>query len=319
MPGFVFGIDGGATKARLRLQGLDGEPLYFGEGGGTNLHASPIETVRDHLSALFSRAFTETGLDPRDCAAGCVGSAGLDRPAEKAVFEPILRQASQTRCPVLLTCDPEIALVGGLGREEGMILMAGTGSIAFGRARDGTRRRAGGWGYLLGDEGSACWIALSALHAAIRSWEGRGPATRLMDEALRFFEAGDHFSLIPKIYGTRDKSEIARFAPKVAALREQGDAVAAEIFARAAEELSLLGIRLVEMMDSSPRPQGAEPDTLPYRRMLLAGGLLGNDSWLRNETARRLLEAVPDLELPPRLADAAAGACMLARTLAGKR
>ncbi len=319
MAGFVFGIDGGATKARLRLQGLDGEPLYFGEGGGTNLHASPIETVRERLSTLFSRAFAETGLHPRDCAAGCVGSAGLDRSAEKAVFEPILRQASRTVCPVLLTCDPEIALVGGLGREDGMILMAGTGSIAFGRARDGTRRRAGGWGYLLGDEGSACWIALSALHAAIRSWEGRGPATRLMDEALRFFETGDPFSLIPRIYGMKDKSEIARFAPSVAALREQGDAAAEEIFTRAAEELSLLGIGLVEMMHPPSRPLDAAPDAPQYRRMLLAGGLLENDSWLRDETARRLLEAIPDLELPPRLADAAAGACMLARTLAGWR
>src|SRR5581483_5378036 len=121
----------------------------------------------------------------------------------------------------------------------GVALVAGTGSMAFARAPDGRTARAGGWGYLLGDEGSGYALALAALRAVVRDADGRGPATRLTSRLLAHFGAVLAQDLVRLVYGGGvDRAALAAVAPYVLEAAAAGDEVAAEIMAGQAEELA---------------------------------------------------------------------------------
>lgn len=302
---YVFGIDGGGTSSRLRLEDLRGGLLFYGEGGSTNPHSNSTEVVRGVLTTLFRRAYAETGLGAEDCEAGFVGSAGIDRADDRAPFAELVRRAGGLLCPVAVGNDAEPALVGALGDTEGILLIAGTGSIAYGRARDGFSVRAGGWGHLLGDEGSAFRIAFDALARGMRSAEGRDLPTRLLGEGLSFFALREASELVPFVYGGLDKSKIASFARVVAEARGRGDPLAVDLFTTAVRELALL----VESVYSRIE------DRLSMPRLVFRGGLIEADAWLRTSLRARLAERLPRLEILQAQADAATGACRLAREL----
>jgi N-acetylglucosamine kinase-like BadF-type ATPase len=305
---WLFGIDGGGTASRLRIESLSGEKLFYAEGEGTNLNSRPAAAVAETLASLFDGAYAALPeLKPELCAAGHSGSAGADRAADRELFLRLLRGASRapSDCPLSVGNDAETALVGALGDTEGLLLIAGTGSIAYGRTRAGRCVRAGGWGHLLGDEGSAYAIALGAISRAIRSAEGRDKATGLLPAALRYFGASEIADLVPLFYRDFDKARIAGFSREVARERDSGDGVAAEIFAEAAEDLALLALSVYDRL----KPELARP------RLALSGGLIQGDGRLKEALKARLAALRPAIELVPSIADAATGACALAREL----
>lgn len=299
---WVFGLDGGGTSSRLRIESLSGELLFKAEGSGTNYYAKPREEITATLRGLFEKAYA-SGLEPEDCAAGHGGNAGVDRPVDRAAFAELLRGASGLACPLSVGNDAETALVGALGDSEGLLLVAGTGSIAYGRSRDGTCVRSGGWGHLLGDEGSAYWIASEAISRSMRSAEGRDLPTRLLEEALAFFKAAAMADFVPLFHRDFDKAKIAAFARKVSEARDGGDELALAIFDGAAAELSLLVASAYARIAQS----------LERRRLAMTGGLLEGDEKLRAAVSERVRAAIPGIEIVPRADDAAAGACFLAR------
>jgi N-acetylglucosamine kinase-like BadF-type ATPase len=303
---YVFGIDGGGTSSRLRMESLEGEPLFYAEGGGTNPNSRSRADIETGLAALFARSRDEAGLRPSDCVAGFAGSAGIDRPGDHGPYVSLLRAASGLVCPIEVGNDAEPALAGALGDTEGLLLIAGTGSIALGRSRDGFSVRAGGWGHLLGDEGSAWRIAFDAICRGLRSAEGRDLETGLLDAALDYFELPDPEALIPFVYGGFDKARVARFARVVASFRDRGDPLARDLFDKAARELA----GLLESV------YARVADRLERRRASFRGGLIEGDAGLRADLVRRLAERLPDLEIVEARADAAVGACLLARALA---
>jgi N-acetylglucosamine kinase-like BadF-type ATPase len=167
-----------------------------------------------------------------------LGIAGADRPADEAVLRAILRRIG-FRDRVVVTNDARIAFVAGSERRVGLALVCGTGSIAWGRNRSGEIARSGGWGWHLGDEGSGFWIGERAIRDVLRGADGRGPATSL-DRAL-----SEHFSIarpdqiLYAIYdGEFPRTQVARFAPRVAEAARAGDAVARAILSDAAAELT---------------------------------------------------------------------------------
>jgi glucosamine kinase len=307
MEAWVFGIDGGGTSSRLRIESLGGKLLFKAEAGGTNLTSNPRSVVAATLASLFASAYSSgLGLEPGDCAAGFAGSAGVDKDSSREPFAELVREAAGTSCPVSAGNDAEVALVGALADTEGLILIAGTGSIAYGRLRDGTRARSGGWGHILGDEGSAYRIALDAIARSLRSLEGRDLPSSLPAEALAFFGAEEPLDLIKPLYGSAlDKAAIARFAREVGAARDRGDELARDIFAIAARELALLVSSVVARLGSR----------LVKKRLALRGGLVEGDATLRSDLGRRIWSLVPDIEIVTPVADAATGACALARAL----
>jgi glucosamine kinase len=309
MDEWVFGIDGGGTSSRLRIEAPDGELIYRSESGGTNLASNLPETVSANVATLFAQAYaSEAGLERAGCIAGFAANAGVGNDCSRESFAALVRKATGLACPVSAGNDAEAALVGALGDTEGLLLIAGTGSIAYGRLRDGTHARAGGWGHILGDEGSAYRIALDAVGRSLRSLEGRDLPSALHAGALAFFGAAEPLDLIPIFYGGfLDKAVVARFARKVGEARDRGDELALDIFDRAVRELAGLVASVESQLGTRLRS----------RRIALCGGLLENDSTFRAELARRLAETSPSVAIVEARADAATGACALARAMIG--
>lgn len=315
---WVFGIDGGGTSSRIRVESLSGERLYQGAGGSTNLNASDTGTVTDMLRLLVAGALS-SGLDPAACQAGFIGSAGVDLEQDRKTMAAMLADAFQVASiqsglatenkpvtPVFAAGnDAEPALVGALGDLEGFLLIAGTGSIAFGRTRSGNHVRAGGWGHFLGDEGSAFWIAFEAVKRGLRSSEGRDVPTKLLDSALLHFGLQDAASLIPFTYWNFNKATIASFAPQVAEAATAGDVLAIRIMEQAAAELASLAISVHEML----AVRMIKP------KLALYGGLLEKNLWLNTQVVSRIHAALPALPIVKPVGDAQTGACQLARAL----
>jgi N-acetylglucosamine kinase-like BadF-type ATPase len=303
---YIFGIDGGGTSARLRVESLEGKELFYGEGGSTNPNSNSWEAVEAVLKGLFLRAYKEAELRAEDCAAGFAGSAGVDRPADRGPFAAALRRAGSLSCPLGVGNDAEPALAGAIGDIEGFLLIAGTGSIAYARSRAGASARSGGLGHLLGDEGSAYRVSFDAIARGMRSIEGRDLPTSLMDAALLFFGLKDALDFIPFIYSKPiDKKAIARFARVVGEYRDRGDPLAVDLFETAARELESLVLSVYRRL-------GAD---IGKKRLALRGGLIEGDAVLRAALKARLAASAPDIEVVAAKADAAAGACIIARSL----
>jgi N-acetylglucosamine kinase-like BadF-type ATPase len=303
---WIFGIDGGGTKSRLRIETPQGQLIGHLEGRSTNLHALGHEAVEAHLTELFAEAYQALSLSAENCAGGFAGSAGIDGTASHNDFLTILQHASRVSAPLACGNDSEPALAGAHLSAEGMLLIAGTGSISLIRTTDGEMYRAGGWGHILGDEGSAYQVAFGAIARSIRSAESRDLPTALLEEALSHFGLTTIDDFLPLVAGAMtEKTVIAGFASRVVALRERGDELAIDLFKIAARELSLL----VKSVHSRLGNRLSAP------RLAFRGGLIENDAWLAHETAERCRALIPGLEIVEAKADAAQGACLLARSI----
>jgi N-acetylglucosamine kinase-like BadF-type ATPase len=197
--------------------------------------------------------------------------------------------------------DAELVLAAGTPDGWGVALICGTGSIAWGRAPDGRSARAGGWGYLLGDEGSGYDIALRALRLATQTADGRAAAPALLQAALDHWGLQAPEQLIGQIYRPETtRAEIAALAQRIVALAESGEPASVSLLDDAAVELSRLAITVARKLDLIAPP------------VALAGGLLGASHQLRQGIA-----AIVGVELGPLtfVEEPAQGAVKIARRL----
>src|SRR5678816_1177268 len=192
----VLGIDAGGTKTVCLLANDRGEVLAQTRASGANLQVMGEFGVEK----ILHRVMDET-LGDRDIKleAICRGIAGVDRPRDAQTIKDVMRRIGQKTRTVVVN-DALVALVAGAGEQAGVVVVAGTGSIAYGHDAEGRAARAGGWGYLLGDEGGGFWIGRAALAAVVRQHDGRGPTTRLTELVLAQMELTDPTTLIPAVY-----------------------------------------------------------------------------------------------------------------------
>lgn len=305
--GLLFGIDGGATSSRLRIAGLGNEAIWEGQGEGINPNALSRDELGRRLAALFASGLAATGLKAEDFAAGCLGVAGADRAGEKDELESILRGRLGLSCPLALLADPDIALAGGLRSEEGLILIAGTGSIALARLADGSRERAGGFGHYLSDEGSGFFIGFQAIRRSLRSMEGRDLPTSMLPALLARFALAEPAQFVPYVYQRFDKAAIAAAAAPVAEAAAGGDALARDILDEARDELAGLVFSVYGRVESR----------LANRALVLWGGLFEHLGSLRENVASRIAQRYPELRVTEPAESAAYGACLIAARLAG--
>jgi N-acetylmuramic acid 6-phosphate etherase len=283
-PTLALGIDGGGTHtvALLAKTARDGwTQLGRGVAGSSNLHAAGTTSALAALDAAVNSAFAAAGLNRSAVGAACLGLAGAGRPEEQAL---IRAWAEQTRLAanVEVTSDAAILLAAGTPEGWGLVLIAGTGSIALGRTSDGGSGRAGGWGYLLGDEGSAYALALAGLHAVARAADGRGPATILTERFLERFRLSRPQELIPAVYGGGwDRAALASLAPLVVQAAD-ADPVAADITEHGARQLSLAAAAVTRQLNW----------TCPVPLALAGGLLLGNPGY-----RTRVLHALQSMEV----------------------
>jgi N-acetylglucosamine kinase-like BadF-type ATPase len=234
-----LGVDGGQSSTKAVLGDEAGTILGRGTGGPCN-HASAQEgraRLERGVMASVAGACRDAGLDPESTSfeAACFGMSGGPDDKE-AILSQILRAGL-----LLVTTDAAIALSGATTSGCGIIAIAGTGSIALGRNGEGRRARAGGWGYLFGDEGSGYDIVRQALRATLRMEEGWGPPTDLRRVLLDATESKSANEALHRFYGSEwPRERVAALAPLVDAAAQEGDSAATEILNRAAQELALL-------------------------------------------------------------------------------
>jgi N-acetylglucosamine kinase-like BadF-type ATPase len=304
---WIFGIDGGGTSARLRAESLDGLETFNLETSGMNPRSVGWEGTRLSLRFLFQAIKKDKRFPLESCAAGFAGVAGVGRTGDKEKLLFLIREETGLACPLKADTDALPALVGALGSREGILLIAGTGSIALGsRNSDDTLIRSGGWGHILGDEGSAYDVGRRGISAALRYRDRRGPPTMLLDSMLAHFGISDPFLMIPEVYENFDKAKIAGFAAQVGRARDSGDPAAAVIFKSVVQEL-------VDLVASVAEQIGA---TEGERRISMTGGLVSNDKRLSKALKESLEARLPRYRIMEPREDAARGACILAREIA---
>jgi len=241
MPHYFLGVDGGQSSTTAMIGDETGRVLGVGKGGPCN-HAGVSEGRARFTAAIRSSleaAGAQANLDAASIrfTSACLGLSG--GPADK---ESILREILASD-RWLVTDDAVIALAGATAGEPGVVVISGTGSIAFGRNSDGRTARAGGWGYLFGDEGGGFWIARQALRAALSFEEGWGLATSLRARLLDSTAGRSMNDLLHRCYTDEfPRPRIARLALVVNQAAESGDPVALEILDAAARELALLAV-----------------------------------------------------------------------------
>ncbi len=295
----VLGIDVGGSKTVCLLADREGSVLAEARGPGANLQAVGELEVGRVVLQVISEVLDGRDLSPE---AICLGIAGVDRARDAEMVEGILlRQGFTGR--TLVVNDALVALVAGAGNGPGVAIVAGTGSIAFGKDGTGRAARSGGWGYLLGDEGGGFWMGRAALSAVVRQFDGRGPTTHLTELVLRQMELKSPTELVHAIYEQGlPRHVIAEIASLVQRAAKEGDAVATEILVRAGEELTAAAASVITRL-------GMRGDVFPT---ILVGGVFQGLPMLIDEVARRLSEIAPRSSVQTLRAEPALGAVRLA-------
>jgi len=273
-----LGVDGGGSKTLAIVVDARGQERGRGLAGSANYAAVGIQQAVAHLRAAVEQAAQMAGGKIL-LKAAWFGLAGVDRPGDHALFLPHLQPLAET---IRLTNDAEL-LLSALDDAVGVALVAGTGSIALGRDALGATTRAGGWGHILGDEGSGYELGRHALQAAARAADGRGPPTMLLERIMQHWSLRTANDLIGRVYGDEDKAEIARLSSIVFLAARAGDQAARKIVQRAASELALAAITVGHALDFAER-------RVP---LALGGGLLVHEADFRAQTLRRIRRRRP--------------------------
>lgn len=295
----VLGIDAGGSKTVALLATPEGRVVAEARAGGANLRTHGELVVEKILHDVIDQVLDGQGLRP---SAVCLGIAGVDRGDDAATIRGVMRRLG-FRDRTLIVNDALIALVAGAGRPTGVVLVAGTGSIAYGVSQNGVATRSGGWGPVLADEGSGYWIGRRALVAIMRHADGRGPRTALTPMILEALGLSRPDDLVNEVYeGAERRQLVATLGPLVETARAAGDAVAAEILREAAVEL-------VHAAGSVIGRLGMRGDVF---QTFLSGGMFRSIPWLGTEVTGRLLDVAPRATTSLLATEPAVGAVTLA-------
>lgn len=280
MNDLIIGIDGGGTNTRAQLANVQGNVLGAGEAGTSNPMVHGATAARHELELAIGRAFAAAERPRERVAALCMGLGGAGRAGEQGELAEWARREIAERVEVVN--DGQIVLAAGTPEDWGVAVIAGTGSLTWGRNREGETARAGGWGYLIGDEGSGFDLARGALRAATQFADGRGAQTLLLDTILRFWELSAPQDLVTKVYRSGlTHADLAKLAPLVLRLAEEGDAVARRLVQEGAAALArgVYAVGVALHLDAAPFP------------LALTGGVLLGSEFYR----ARLLDALDAL------------------------
>jgi N-acetylglucosamine kinase-like BadF-type ATPase len=303
-----LGVDGGGTKTRFALVDRSGRLLAQAQLGTTYHPHIGLDGVREVLASGIATVLQQAGAGSER-----LGFAffGLPAHGEDSRVTPLLDAIPQA---ILghrrYACDNDMVCgwAGSLGCQDGINIVAGTGSIGYGQ-RQGRSARAGGWGEAFSDEGSAYWIAMQGLNAYSRMSDGRlpkGPLHAILNEQLKIEQDLD---ICAHVYGAQAyaRGELAQLSPLIAKAAQQGDAVAANIFAQAGRELARIAEALRVALDFG----AGESVALSY-----SGGAFSAGELLLQPFRDALRSASPDFELRLPLYEPHYGAALYAAELA---
>ena len=307
-----LGIDGGqsSTTALIgeKIGDETGRVLGTGRAGPCN-HATAGEGRRKFVAAITDsvhEAAKAAALTDPVFEAACLGLSGGPDDKEALAKETIRAER------YLITHDAYIALAGATGGEPGIIVIAGTGSMVFGRNANGVTARAGGWGYIFGDEGGAFDLVRQALRAVLRNEEGWGPPTALREALLEATGSRDGNQLLHRLYTDEyPRDRVAGWAKLIDDAARAGDAVASDILGAAAQQLATLTAAVRRQL-FGPSTEWADVVNVCY-----SGGVFSSHPLL--ESFRMLVELEDGNRVSAPRHDAAQGALLEAYRLGGTK
>jgi glucosamine kinase len=286
MTDFVIGVDGGGSKTRLILADLEGNHLADVTGGGSAMAPGRGDHSAGVIQELVRQAAETAGILEGRARTLVAGVAGVGRAAEARALTVALEDL-ELADEVVVLGDGEIALADAFGPGAGIMLISGTGSIAYGRSPSRVMARCGGWGPAFGDEGSGAWIGRKALGIVASAADGREPATALTGAVLTAAQVNQAEELIPWGIAATPR-ELAALAPVVFNTASAGDARASALVGLAVEEL-VLHVRALAL-----KLFGDDRAAIP---VAFSGGLLHKGSFLRKKLEQRLKSAVPGAQI----------------------
>jgi N-acetylglucosamine kinase-like BadF-type ATPase len=296
---YVIGVDGGQTSTTAVLAEETGRLLGVGYGGPANHIHEPggVARVQQSLADAIAGARAAARLPDAPLACACLGMTGTS---------PHLAEVCRPAVPaerMVLGHDSLIALYSVTFGAPGVVVIGGTGSVGYGRDWQGRTAKVGGWGYLMGDEGSGYWIAMQALCAATRAADGRAPRTAISRCLLEQLSLSSLAELHRLLYaGSLSRPDIASLSQSVCRAAQEGDRIARRILRDAGRELGRLAGGVIRRLKMAPEPV----------EVGMAGGVFRAGAWVREPFTQTVLRYAPQAQiLSPRI-PAAAAACLLA-------
>ena len=293
---YLMGIDGGGSNLRVVITTSDLAQISSSHGSTVNPSIIGFELAQDLIRSKMQEALANANLTTDQISGVGIGIAGADVNHASEWLETTIQHVIPN-ASLALSSDYEIALTGAIGECNGVLILAGTGSVAYGVKADGQAILLGGWGYLLGDEGSGYWLGIEAIKACIHDIEKRGQSTSLTDAILRSPQLNKRTDLLNWIYSETRTAEIAQFATVVLDHATQGDAIALDIVQRGAKHLAGMVNAVFKHLDTTSLP------------IAFAGSLLTHENPLSTKLCEYLdLTQRPKAKHPPII-----GAVILAR------
>lgn len=303
---YYLGIDGGGTKTTCAV-GDENRLITAATGGASNIVRVGEAQTRESLHRAVHQACAASGITPQHVVRTCIGGSGAARPELAAIVRGILAEILPT--PIDVVGDMEIALQAAFDDAPGVIVIAGTGSIAFGRDKTGNTLRAGGWGFEIGDEGSAHWIGRAAVSAVLRASDRDGDKVAASPLAKALYKA----------WGVSSLSDLARAANSVPGPDFAGlfRAVVASEDEPAREVLGKAGRELADVAAVVIRRLFCKDDRVSVP-VAMIGGVFRHAALAREAFYNELQTLVPGAHVTSQVVEPVEGALRMARKAAGK-
>ncbi|MFN2400582.1 MAG: BadF/BadG/BcrA/BcrD ATPase family protein [Gemmatimonadaceae bacterium] len=286
MTAIVVGVDGGGSLTRVMVADARGTIIGESQAPGSAIRPGHADHSAEIIAGAVCDALAASGIARGAPAVLCAGVAGAGRDSERQALLQALSDR-ELASEIIVHADASIALEDAFADGPGVLTIAGTGSVAFGRGPTGAFARCGGWGAVCGDEGSGAWIGRRALSVITAASDGREPETALVAAVLTAVDARTALDVIPWA-ASATPAALASLAPVVVAVAETGDLRANSILSLAAEEL-VLHIRTLARILFADERAGCP--------VALAGGLLAPGAGLRKRVEHRLKTAVPGAQV----------------------
>ncbi len=302
---YLIGIDGGGTKTHCVITDLNGKILYECFGSASNFLIAGFEKVSATILKLITECRLKLDIQYEDIACVLIGTTGAGRRSDADRLENSFNEFAKSKNIIIknfrVESDARIALEGAFSGKPGSILIAGTGSIMFGKDAAGAIHRVGGFGRFIGDEGSGYSIGREALIAVSKEFDGRGNKTGITDLLNKKFEIDSSEKLIIEIY--KNNFDIASAAPLVLQAAEAGDEISKKIIDDESNEL----IDHISTM--------AEKINEPVLNVSFIGGLISGENIYSNALRKKIISHLPKVkiklpEYPPEI-----GAILMAKNL----
>lgn len=249
---YLVGVDTGGTKSKCIVLDQEFRLLGSATSGPGNYHVAGVDGARENVETAIRRALDEAGVETSERLVGGFGMGTLDTPEDRRIITEFLDDISFVD-ERYVENDVVTAHYATTAGESGITVVAGTGAMAYGTGDDGTAGRSSGWGWLIGDEGSGFDAARRGLQAATKAYDGRGEDTALVEAATDYFDLEDFETVFDEVYeGLDHPKNIASFAERVAAAARDGDEVAREIIADAADELAVAATAVEQELTFDP-------------------------------------------------------------------